>query len=135
MCLYGLTFQLLMKLNPVRSHHDHLQCDLRHKCLLWTLPLWRCMSQLAQMTDFDFYDNNMNDMKPWFCPPDQELIALALDIELIQVKQSRLPLLRTRGLLLLVNLMRATLKCSMWRTSKVTIYLLDGMWTLMVPSF
>ena len=93
------------------------------------------MSQLAQMTDFDFYDNNMNDMKPWCCPPDQELIALALDIELIQVKLSRLPLLRIRGLLLLVNLMRATLKCSMWRTSKVMIYLLDGMWTLMVPSF
>ena len=66
------------------------------------------MSQLAQMIDFDFYDNNMNDMKPWCCPPDQELIALALDIELIQVKLSRLPLLRIRGLLLLVNLMRAT---------------------------
>jgi len=93
------------------------------------------MSQLAQMTDLDFYDNNMNDMKPWYYPPDQELIALALDIELIQVKLSRLPLLQIRGLLLLVNLMRATLKCSMWRTSKVMIYLLHGMWTLMVPSF
>jgi len=93
------------------------------------------MSQLAQMTDFDFYDNNMNDMKPWCCPPDQELIVLALDIELIQVKLSLPPLLQTRGLLLLVNLMRAILKCSMWRTSKVMIYLLDGMWTLMVPSF
>ena len=93
------------------------------------------MSQLAQMTDFDFYDNSMNDMKPWCCPPDQELIALALDIELIQVKLSLPPLLRTLGLLLLVNLTRATLRFSMWRTSKVMIYLLDGMWTLMVPSF
>ncbi|CAL1148386.1 unnamed protein product [Cladocopium goreaui] len=97
------------KMTPM-SHHDHLQCDLRHKCLLWTLPLWRCMSQLAQMIDFDFYDNNMNDMKPWCCPPDQELIALALDIELIQVKLSRLPLLRIRGLLLLVNLMRDSMR-------------------------